>query len=102
MISGIQFDNHTQEELPTLQIEYSTLSEENKGLYFLDLVEEGRVLIQNNDQLPMSQSINLYLETSTLHKCFMASFVHVPPRCIILRKFLYLLSLGKEKYLGVK
>ena len=62
MISGIQFDNHTQEELPTLQIEYSTLSEENKGLYFLDLVEEGRVLIQNNDQLPMSQSINLYLE----------------------------------------
>ena len=35
MISGIQFDNHTQEELPTLQIEYSTLSEENKGLYFL-------------------------------------------------------------------
>ncbi|KAM9683367.1 trophoblast Kunitz domain protein 1-like [Dama dama] len=32
MISGIQFDNHTQEELPTLQIEYSTLSEENKGV----------------------------------------------------------------------
>ncbi|KAF4023680.1 hypothetical protein G4228_015285 [Cervus hanglu yarkandensis] len=32
MISGIQFDNHTQEELPTLQIEYSTLSEESKGV----------------------------------------------------------------------
>ncbi|KAJ1076415.1 hypothetical protein K5549_002455 [Capra hircus] len=32
MISGIQFDNHTQEELPTLEIEYSTLSEENKGV----------------------------------------------------------------------
>uniref|UniRef100_A0A8C0AD47 BPTI/Kunitz inhibitor domain-containing protein n=1 Tax=Bos mutus grunniens TaxID=30521 RepID=A0A8C0AD47_BOSMU len=32
MISGIQFDNHTQEELPTLKIEYSTLSEENKGV----------------------------------------------------------------------
>uniref|UniRef100_A0A452EXN1 BPTI/Kunitz inhibitor domain-containing protein n=1 Tax=Capra hircus TaxID=9925 RepID=A0A452EXN1_CAPHI len=31
MISGIQFDNHSQEELPTLQIEYSTLIEENKG-----------------------------------------------------------------------
>ena len=44
MISGIQFDNSTQEELPTLEIEYSTLSEENKGLYFLDLAEEGRVL----------------------------------------------------------
>ena len=32
MISRIQFDNHTLEELPTLSIEYSTLSEENKGL----------------------------------------------------------------------
>ncbi|ELR57888.1 hypothetical protein M91_13805, partial [Bos mutus] len=32
MISGIQFDNHTQEELPTLEIEYSTLSEEIKGV----------------------------------------------------------------------
>ena len=32
MISGIQFDNHTQEELPTLEIDYSTLSEEIKGL----------------------------------------------------------------------
>uniref|UniRef100_A0A8B9XQC0 BPTI/Kunitz inhibitor domain-containing protein n=1 Tax=Bos mutus grunniens TaxID=30521 RepID=A0A8B9XQC0_BOSMU len=32
MISGIQFDNHTQEEMPTLQIEYSTLIEENKGV----------------------------------------------------------------------
>ena len=32
MISGIQFDNHAQEELPTLEIEYSTLSEEIKGL----------------------------------------------------------------------
>ncbi|KAB0350954.1 hypothetical protein FD754_015811 [Muntiacus muntjak] len=32
MISGIQFDNHTQEELATLEIEYSTLSEEIKGL----------------------------------------------------------------------
>ena len=32
MISRIQFDNHTREELPTLNIEYSTLSEENKGL----------------------------------------------------------------------
>ncbi|XP_070657855.1 trophoblast Kunitz domain protein 1 [Bos indicus] len=32
MISRIQFDNHTQEELPTLNIEYSTLSEENKGV----------------------------------------------------------------------
>ena len=32
MILGIQFDNHTQEELPTLEIEYSTLSEEIKGL----------------------------------------------------------------------
>ena len=44
MISGIQFDNHTAEELPTLQIEYSTLNEENKGLYFRDLREEGRAL----------------------------------------------------------
>ncbi|XDB56807.1 hypothetical protein ABFV05_010423 [Capra hircus] len=32
MISGIQFDNHAQEELPTLEIEYSTLSEEIKGV----------------------------------------------------------------------
>ncbi|XP_005688766.2 PREDICTED: trophoblast Kunitz domain protein 1 [Capra hircus] len=32
MISRIQFDNHTLEELPTLQLEYSTLSEENNGL----------------------------------------------------------------------
>ena len=32
MISGIQFDNHTQEEFPTLNMEYSTLSEEMKGL----------------------------------------------------------------------
>ncbi|XP_044783533.2 trophoblast Kunitz domain protein 1 isoform X1 [Bubalus bubalis] len=32
MISRIQFDNHTREELPTLNIEYSTLSEENKGV----------------------------------------------------------------------
>ena len=32
MISRIQFDNHTQEELPTLEIEYAVLSEENKGL----------------------------------------------------------------------
>ncbi|XP_059748778.1 trophoblast Kunitz domain protein 1-like [Bos taurus] len=32
MISGIQFDNHTPEELPTLEIEYSTLSEENEGM----------------------------------------------------------------------
>ena len=32
MISGIQFDNHTQEELATLEIEYTTLSEEIKGL----------------------------------------------------------------------
>ena len=32
MISRIQFDNHTPEELPTLEIEYSTLSEENEGL----------------------------------------------------------------------
>ncbi|KAB0338293.1 hypothetical protein FD755_025287 [Muntiacus reevesi] len=44
MISGIQFDNHTQDELPTLQIEYSTLGEENKGLYFRHLREEGRAL----------------------------------------------------------
>ena len=44
MISGIQFDNSTQEELPTLEIEYSTLSEEIKGLYFWDLGEEGRGL----------------------------------------------------------
>ncbi|KAB0337369.1 hypothetical protein FD754_025222 [Muntiacus muntjak] len=44
MISGIQFDNHTQDELPTLQIEYSTLSEENKGLHFWHLREEGRAL----------------------------------------------------------
>ena len=44
MISGIQFDNSTQEELPTLEIEYSTLSEEIKGLYFWDLGEEGRAL----------------------------------------------------------
>ena len=42
MISGIQFDNSTQEEMPTLQIEYSTLIEENEGLYFLDHREEGR------------------------------------------------------------
>ena len=32
MISRIQFDNDTLMELPTLNIEYSTLSEENKGL----------------------------------------------------------------------
>ncbi|XP_027414009.1 trophoblast Kunitz domain protein 1-like [Bos indicus x Bos taurus] len=32
MISRIQFDNHTLEELPTLQLEYSTLSEENNGV----------------------------------------------------------------------
>ena len=32
MISGIQFDNPMPEELPTLEIEYSTLSEENEGL----------------------------------------------------------------------
>ncbi|KAM9683368.1 trophoblast Kunitz domain protein 1-like [Dama dama] len=32
MISRIQFDNHTLEELPTLNIEYSALSEENKGV----------------------------------------------------------------------
>uniref|UniRef100_A0A452G0E3 BPTI/Kunitz inhibitor domain-containing protein n=1 Tax=Capra hircus TaxID=9925 RepID=A0A452G0E3_CAPHI len=32
MISRIQFDNHTLEELPTLNIEYSTLSEENNGV----------------------------------------------------------------------
>ena len=32
MISRIQFYNHTQEELPTLEIEYTILSEENKGL----------------------------------------------------------------------
>ncbi|KAB0381502.1 hypothetical protein FD755_003419 [Muntiacus reevesi] len=44
MISGIQFDNHTQEELPTLQIEYSILSEENKGLYFLHLGKERRAV----------------------------------------------------------
>ena len=44
MISGIQFDNSTQEEMPTLQIEYSTLIEENEGLYFLDHREEGRGL----------------------------------------------------------
>ena len=53
MSSGIQFDNPTQEELPTLEIEYSTLSEENKGLYFLDFAKEGRVLrfrSMTNDQ----------------------------------------------------
>ena len=44
MISGIQFDNSTQEELPTLEIEYATLSEEITGLYFLDLGEEGSSL----------------------------------------------------------
>ena len=44
MISGIQFDNNMQEEMPTLQVEYSTLIEENKGLYFLDLGEEGWAL----------------------------------------------------------
>ena len=32
MISRMQFDNHTLEELPTLNIEYSTLSEDNTGL----------------------------------------------------------------------
>ena len=32
MISRIQFDSHTLEELPKLNIEFSTLSEENKGL----------------------------------------------------------------------
>ena len=32
MISRRQFDNHTREELPTLNTEFSTLSEENKGL----------------------------------------------------------------------
>ncbi|CAI9154736.1 unnamed protein product [Rangifer tarandus platyrhynchus] len=32
MISRIQFDNHTLMELPTLNIEYSALSEENKGV----------------------------------------------------------------------
>ena len=32
MISRIKFYNHTQEELPTLKIEYAVLSEENKGL----------------------------------------------------------------------
>nr|XP_020767163.1 trophoblast Kunitz domain protein 1-like [Odocoileus virginianus texanus] len=31
-ISRIQFDNHTLIELPTLNIEYSALSEENKGV----------------------------------------------------------------------
>ena len=45
MISGIQFDNSTREELPTLEIEYATLSEEITGLYFLDCKEEGRALI---------------------------------------------------------
>ena len=32
MISRIQYDNHTLEELPKLSIEYSTLSEDNTGL----------------------------------------------------------------------
>ncbi|ELR47121.1 hypothetical protein M91_03957, partial [Bos mutus] len=32
MISRIQFYNHTWEELPTLNIEYSILSGENKGV----------------------------------------------------------------------
>ncbi|KAM9683369.1 trophoblast Kunitz domain protein 1-like [Dama dama] len=32
MISRIQFDNHTLEELPKLSIEYSTLSEDNTGV----------------------------------------------------------------------
>ena len=32
MISRIQFDNHTLEEFPKLNIEYSTLSEDNTGL----------------------------------------------------------------------
>ena len=53
MISGIQFDNSTQDEMPTLQIEYSTLIEENEGLYFLYHKEEGRALrfrSMTNDQ----------------------------------------------------
>ena len=53
MISGIQFENHMPEELPTLNMEYSTLNEENKGLYFLDLREEGMALrfrSMTNDQ----------------------------------------------------
>ena len=53
MISGIQFENHMPEELPTLNMEYSTLNEENKGLYFLDLGEEGMALrfrSMTNDQ----------------------------------------------------
>ncbi|XDB56809.1 hypothetical protein AB1E18_010270 [Capra hircus] len=36
MISRIQFDNHTLEELPTLQLEYSTLSEENNGTKIIE------------------------------------------------------------------
>ena len=59
MISGIQFDNSTQEEMPTLQIEYSTLIEENKGLYFLDLREERwalrfRPMINDSVNTPIS------------------------------------------------
>ena len=71
MISGIQFDNHTQEEMPTLQIEYSTLIEENKGLYFLDLGEEGWAL--RSDPWSMIQSIHLFREISTEHKYFMVN-----------------------------
>ena len=32
MISSIQFNNYTEDELPTLEIEYSPLTEETKGL----------------------------------------------------------------------
>ncbi|KAF4023681.1 hypothetical protein G4228_015284 [Cervus hanglu yarkandensis] len=42
MISRIQFDNHTLEELPTLNIEYSALSEENKGT---KIVEKGASIL---------------------------------------------------------
>ena len=63
MISGIQFDNHTLEEYQTLKIEYSTLNEENKGLYFLDLREERwalrfRPMINDSVNTPISWNLN--------------------------------------------
>ncbi|XDA82708.1 hypothetical protein R6Z07M_012577 [Ovis aries] len=58
MISGIQFDNHSQEELPTLEIEYSTLIEENKGQVMISGIQFDN---HTQEELP-----TLEIEYSTL------------------------------------
>ncbi|MXQ86685.1 hypothetical protein E5288_WYG013067 [Bos mutus] len=74
MISRIQFYNHTQEELPTLEIEYAILSEENKGQVMIS-----RIQFDNHTQEELP---TLNMEYSTLNEENKVSPAFMPAFCV--------------------